>query len=497
MNIQNEGAVSSTKWTLLSSVINAIITLVIGAILARLLNPAIFGLIAIAFLVVALASFLTRLGVGPALIQKENLTPENIGFALTFSIIFSGLVAGVVVLFAPTIALLFKKVEAAPLIAAMGLSLWIASFTATIGGLLRRNMEFRFLSLISVVQTLVTGVLSVIMAIIGFGVWSLVWSLIFGQILGLLIIFNKTIRSTVFKLNLNFSGNKHLLSFGTKYTALGILEYFGSNLDTFFVARLFSPSQVGFYNKAFRLAYLPTENLITSITSVMFPIFSRLQTDLEKFKHEQSRLILFVGLTTISISMAMVPAAKDIIAVLLGNQWLDSILILKIILFAVPFDFMSVSYGLTFDALEKLSQKIVIQSFTLLILIIGFLNFYTYGLPGIAIALVISHVIRYLVYLFLNQKIVYIPWKKIIRTLLMITIAGIIIFSSSYLATFLTDLWGFPSWLALILEIFVCLLVYLLILFINGPFLLDSNSYSQVISKIKGFFQTKGTNTIG
>lgn len=494
MTKQNEGAVSSTKWTLLSSVLNAVITLVIGAILARLLTPAIFGLIAIAFLVVALASFLTRFGVGPALIQKENLTPENIGFALTFSVIFGGLVAFLVVLFAPSIASLFQKVEAAPLIAAMGLSLWVASFTATIGGLLRRNMEFRFLSLISIAQTLVSGVLSLIMAIMGFGVWSLVWSLIIGQTLGLLLILNKVFRSIPFKLNFNFSGNKQLLNFGTKYTALGILEYFGSNLDTFFVARLFSPSQVGFYNKAFRLAYLPTENLITSITSVMFPIFSRLQTELEKFKLTQNKLILFVGLTTMSIAMGMVPAAKDIVSVLLGNQWNDSIPILKIILFAVPFDFLSVTYGLSFDALGKLSQKIAIQFFTLLILVIGFINFYQYGLAGIAFALVLSHVIRFLVYLLFNQRILHISSQVLIRTIVKIIVTGIFVFAASYLAAFLSGFWDFSSWLALCFEILLCVLVYFLVLFINGPYFLEVKSYSQTVSNIKALLHFKGNN---
>ncbi len=484
-------ALSSTKWTIFSSILNSLIALAAGAVLARLLTPHIFGLIAIASLVIALASYFVRMGVGQALIQKENLTSEEVSFAVTFSLVIGFLAAVLITLFSTLIALLFKKPESAPVVAAMSLSLWFASFSATLIGLLRRNMKFKLLSIVSIAQAVFTGGFSIIMAKLGGGVWSLIWPLIISQFLVNIAYLIKLRKIYEIRFKYSPSGQGPLLRFGSKYTLISILEYFGSNLDSIFVGRLFNASQLGLYNKAYKLAYLPTETIVTSINSVMFPVVSRVQNQPEKIRETQNRLFLLVGLVSVCISMGMMPAAKHVVLVLYGDQWLASVPILMIVLVAVPFDFLSAVMGLTFDASGRLNEKIKIQIAALLVLILGFILLAHYGLTGVALALVISHAVRFMIYLLVNQKIYSIPKRLILRNGALIFLAGAITILISQVVVHQTNLLALPVFFCLCLEIMACALVFALFLFFCAPIFLGVKNYSESWQQIKSFVSSK------
>lgn len=492
MSLQNNSALSGTKWTVFSSIVNAIISVGFGAVLARLLTPEIFGLIAIASLVIAFASYFVKLGMGAALIQKEHLSSEEISFALTFSMGLGLLAAVLLALFSPFIASLFNKPDSASIIAVMGLSLWFSSVLTTMTGLLRREMEFKYLSITNIAQTIFVGVFSIIMAKLGFGIWSLAWPLIISQLLVMILLFIKIKKTQPVRLSFSFSEHGHLIQFGTRITFISILEYFGSNLDTIFVGRLFSTSQLGLYNRAYKLAYLPSENLITSITSVMFPVFSRLQKEPNRFKETQNKLFLFIGIISTCISMGMVPAARDIIIVLLGSQWLDSAPVLMIILFAVPFDFMSVSIAITFDASGKLREKTMIQTITIIALLIGYTLFNKFGLIGITIVLASSHVLRFLLYSIVNQRLLDISYKKLVKNNIMIFLAGNVTYFTSWIVVSLTTKLSLLPFPALILEISSCLFVFLFFLTINSPSFLGVNNLKESFSVVKSFLIAKG-----
>lgn len=491
MTAQNSSAISSTKWTILSSVINGVITILIGAVLARLLTPEIYGLVAIAYIVISFAGYFVRLGVGTAIIQKEDLNSEDINFAITFSMGIGFVSAIILALLAPLIASLFAKPESNVVIAAMSLSLWFSSFSATLIGLLRRKMLFKFLSIVSVAQTIFTGIFSITMAWLGSGVWSLILPLIISQVIVLIVFFMKVKSSFETKFRFSFSGHYHILKFGSKYTLISILEYFGSNLDTIFIGRFFSAGQLGIYNRAFKLAYLPSENIITSITSVMFPVFSRLQNKIEEFKETQNRLFLFIGLISTCIAMGMVPASRDIVVVLLGPQWIESIPILVVVLFAVPFDFLAVILGLSFDATGKLNEKIKIQFAAIISLLIGLVMLYPYGPIGIALALVISHVVRFVYYLFSYQSLFSVSFKKVIKNFFSFCLSGLSVFLGSSFAVFQAKTWALNPTPSLIFEILVCAGISILFLFLYSPTLLGAKDYSQSVFTIRSFFSSR------
>lgn len=497
MTVQDGSTLSSTKWTILASVINGVLTIVIGAVLARLLSPAIYGLVAIAYIVISFAGYFVRLGVGTALVQKEDLNSEDINFAITFSMGIGFVSALVLALIAPLIAALFTKPESNAVIAAMSLSLWFSSFSSTLIGLLRRNMLFKFLSIVSIAQTIFTGIFSISMAWFGSGVWSLVWPLIIGQLIVLILFFMKVKSS--FELNFQFSlsGYNHILKFGSRYTFISILEYFGSNLDTIFIGRFFSVSQLGLYDRAYKLAYLPSQTLITSITSVMFPVFSRLQTQMEKFKETQNKLFLFIGLLSTCIAIGMVPATRDVVLVLFGPQWLDSVPILKILLFAVPFDFMAASLGLTFDATNKLKDKIKIQTIAVFSLLIGILFLYQYGPIGIALAITLCQLLRFLIYIFFNQKIFHLPKKILLRNSIQILLAGTIVFFISRFAVVQSTKLSFSPLPALSFDIILCLFVLLSFIILNTRTFLGVDSFQEGYSIVRTFLVNKGDKNGG
>ena len=482
---------SSINWNISSTIVSAIITIIFGAILARLLGPAAYGIIAIANLTNAFARYFVRMGIGPAIIQSGNPSSNDIDFVVTFSMGIGFLAAVIVALLSPLVALFFKQPGSTPVIAIMGLSLWFSAFSSSISGVLVRNMQFKQLAIIRLAQTFFSGASSIVMAYLGFGIWSLVWPLILGQFLGMLAIINLVNRTYPLKPRFSFAGHDHLIKFGSLYSLNSLLEYFGSNLDTIFVGRLFSAFQLGLYNRAFSLAYLPSESLITSITSVMFPVFSRLQSSNEKFIETQNKLFLFIGLLSSSIAMGMIPAARDITLVLLGSQWLEAIPLLMILLFGVPFDFMAATIAMTFDASAKLGEKTRIQIVTILILLIGIFLLYPFGTVGIATALVLSSVIHFLIYVLQNQKTFSLSYYILFWNLTTIFLSGMATFFCSKTAAYLAKTMLLSPTLALFFEIIACLVVFILFLIVNAPKLLGVKNLAQCFLTIKDFLNKK------
>lgn len=476
---------SSVNWTISSSIINALIAITAGAILARILGPSAYGIIAIANLVVSFASYFVRMGVGPALIHHENLTQDDIDFSTTFSMGVGLLATIVIALIAPLIAIFFDKPESAAVVAVMGFSLWFSASSNNIASLLQRSMQFKQTALVNLGQSLTAAIFSISLAYLGLGVWSLVWSQIASRLISMIILFSLVYRIYPIRPRFSFIGHEHLLKFGAKYSINSFLEYIGSNLDTIFVGKLFPAAQLGFYNRSYLLAYLPTENIMASINSVMFPVFSRLQTDQEKFKKAQLRLLLLTGLISSTIAMGMIPVTENLVLLLLGEKWLTAAPIMTVILLAVPFDFMAVSMAITFDASGNLKQKTGIQTVTIFALAVGIFAFSSFGLIGIAYALAISHAFRFLLYLFKSKTLFSIPVSSILKTIGIIGIAGALTFLGSAVSLEVASRMKLNNIFSLILSIFSCAIITSFMFFANSPSLLNEKTYKQSFIKIK------------
>src|SRR5688572_4880259 len=249
-------AASGLSWSSLSIAALVIANLAYTATISRLLDPTAFGLIAMANLVVLFAQYFVRMGLASALVQKPDLSDEEIRAASTAGILIGLACLGLVWLVAPAVGVMFHAPELAPVLRGLGISFLFSGWSMTGKGLLRRALRFRDLSVISV-GSYVFGylVVGVGLALLGAGVWSLVAA---------------TVTSTVIQAVWQFAIVRHsvrpvlrwrpygtVCGYGTRLSVAHVLDYLGGNLDTFTVARIASPAVLGLYSRANYLVFQP------------------------------------------------------------------------------------------------------------------------------------------------------------------------------------------------------------------------------------------------
>jgi lipopolysaccharide exporter len=323
---------------------------------------------------------------------------------------------------------------------------------------------------------------------LGYGVWSLVVGLLVTRVISLGLAFIAL--RYKFQLYFSLKPHKHLLRFGSYYSANSFLEYFRANLDTITVGRHFSVELVGLYNKAYYLANLPTQLLISSITRVMFPVFSKLHSDQKQFNNNLLELLAIVGVSSMAICYGMIPAANQIVLVMLGQQWLGSVFVLQILLIAVPFDFMAHVFGVAIDSSGEPKRKTVLEFSTVVIFAISLIFLWRFGLPGIGLAVVLSSIIHLGLYVIQTNRIFIVPILKLIRVILGSGLTGAVVFIGVGLVSAILQHTPLAPIAVLILEIITGGLIVLLFLWINILGLLRFDEIAVLGEGLKKYVRT-------
>jgi lipopolysaccharide exporter len=289
-------------------------------------------------------------------------------------------------------------------------------------------MKFKQIAILETIAYILgSGVVGIYLAYSGYGVWSLVGALLASSMITAALALIALRRK--YRIHFSFVEHKHLLHFGSRFSFNSFLEYIGSSLDTFITGRVFSANMLGFYNRAFMLANLPTQFLITSITRVMYPTFAKLQSNKQHLAEAEQMLLAVVGSLSMAVCLGMLPAAKDIVLVLLGQKWMESVRVLEILLLAVPLNFMSHVLALTFDAVGELKRKTRIQIVSISFLAISLVFLLPLGLSGIASAVVVSTAIKLGLYITQTKKVMAVPIIKQMKVVLEAVVAGLVVFA--------------------------------------------------------------------
>lgn len=394
---------SGMRWTTLAMVTNVGFNLGYTAVMARLLAPSAFGLIAMAQIAIRFLSYFAQLGVSPALVQKPELSERDIRAAFTLSVGINALLFALMWLLAPLAAGFFNTPEVTPILRGLSTAFLFSGFSVISLGLLRRNLKFKQLAVVEITSYILGyGVVGIGSALQGYGVWSLVFAVI-GQeavTLALSYAFVRHSLRPVFA----WVDIRHFLHYGGKYSVIGFLEYLGANVDSLLIGRWYGETVLGFYNRAQMLVKLPMHHIGTAITKVLFPVLSSAQNDKQKLAYAYLAGWVLLGSLAASISLALIPAASDAVLTLLGPQWTAAIPIVEIAALAVPFAFLTVLSGTLCDAQGLLWPKLAIQSLTLLTLGIAIYVLRGEGALGFAKAMVITEGFRLMFYVGLHFR---------------------------------------------------------------------------------------------
>jgi len=316
-------------WSLFERIGQQGIQLVISIILARLLLPAQFGLIAMLAIFMAIAQSFLDSGFGSALIQKKDTTQVDSCSIFYFNIFVGIVAAGLLCLAAPWIAAFYEEPALIPLTRFLSLNLVINSFALIQSTLLIKHIDFKTQLKVSIAATMVSGIIGVTLAYRGFGVWSLaiqsVTSTLFRTVL--LWFFNKWRPSLVF----SFAALKSMFAYGSKLLFSGLLDTVFQNIYLIVIGKIFTATDLGFYSRAKSCTRLTSENLTSSVSRVTFPVFSKVQDDISRLKRGAQKAMTTLVFLNFPMMTGLLLIAKPLVLVLLTEKWLPCVQYLQLL----------------------------------------------------------------------------------------------------------------------------------------------------------------------
>ena len=376
------------KWLIIGNTGQRFLEFVFGIVMARLLVPTDFGLIVTIQAVTGFVGMLTTGGMGQALIRAKTVDKEdfNAVFTLQFSL---GLVVYLVFfLTAPWFADFFKEPIYKDLVRVSALTFLLRPFTYMHSSWLNREMDFKTRTLIGMVTVVATGVFSIIMALFGWGVWSLVLS----GLLGGLIRNTLLARATPLKLRLNFDMSimRRHGSYGSKIVANDILSHFRSEGVKLLLSKLAGPAFLGLFNKADSLHRLPYWTLAQPVAQPLFRAMAKVQDDLDQTKYMYYRVVTLLMVYVLPFFIGLLWMAQPFIDVVYGEKWTAAGKPLAIMSLSGFFYIIGRPCGVVLMAQNRLNQEMVAQIGILLFTLAACAVGLEWGLEGASWGFVLS-----------------------------------------------------------------------------------------------------------
>lgn len=307
------------------------IEFVLGIILARLLTPAEFGMVATIMIVISISEVFVNSGFQQAIIRKQDCTESDYSTAFFFNFAVGVLFFIIIFFSAGWLSVFFKNTELKPIIQVLGIGLIINSLSFTQNAQLSRKIDFKTLTKISVIATTTSGIIAIVMAFAGFGVWSLVAKFILrlGFRSLLLWYWNKWRPGLIF----SRSSFRELFGFGSRLLASGLIVKLFQNLNYFVIAKFFSSEDLGFYTRAELFKNWLGGNVAATITAVGYPTLAQVQDNRERTRHIFIEMFKSTAFVIVILMAGLFATSEALVVSLLGEQWRPSVELLQLFCF--------------------------------------------------------------------------------------------------------------------------------------------------------------------
>lgn len=316
-------------WSFIQKFGTTVISFIANLFLARLLSPADFGIIGMLMVFIALSISFVDGGFGSALIQKKNPTNTDYSTIFYWNILLSVLLYLLLFFLSPAIANFYKMPMLDKLLKVLGIILPINSFNLIQSNILRKALNFRVLAMRDLIATTIGVIVGIIMALKGFGVWSLVANTLITGIVKSILLWTKCEWRPLFIFS--WASFKSLFKFGSFIFLSNITETIFINIQKLIIGKVFSAANLGYYTQAAKLENIPVSTLSTTINQVTYPIFSTLQDDLYTLKVTVKKNIKAVIFIAFPLMAMLFVIAKPLILLLYTDKWTNSIVIFQVL----------------------------------------------------------------------------------------------------------------------------------------------------------------------
>lgn len=444
-----EKFIASFGWQALNVSSQVILQLIFISLLARLITPEAFGIMAIALVVVGFIEIFSQIGIGPALIQRKNLTQEHINGAFFISVILGISFTVGLYLLAPAIARFYDHEPLTKILRWIGLSFLISALAIVPRSMIIKEMAFRKLFFCSITAMTVGNLgVGLTLAFKGYDVWAYVFALLSQNIL--MTITYWFFRPTPIGRAWNWTTTKDMIRYGGGSTLFNMFNYAATKIDLLIVGK-FGTSQAaeitpsdkwsstGVYDRAAYLMSLPITVLGKLSDSVMFSGLSMLQDDRPRLQRAFLSAIYHIALLVMPGSVFMVFFADEITILFLGEQYHDAVPIVQVLFISVAFrSLIKVSDSIV-RALDRVYTASAIKALFLVLVGGGTYLTLSFGLIGVAWALVSAVVIQFIFMMTLSLHLTQLTWKRLLKKTMPGILTAIIVVFASWIALFVNS----------------------------------------------------------
>lgn len=413
-------------WSFADLLANHGIQFVIQILLARLLLPEHFGVIGMILIFIAISNSIVDSGFSQALIRDQHTSQVDYSTVFYFNVMMAVMMYGVLYFTANPISIFFKEPQLIPILRVLSLVLIINSLGIIQKVMLIKNVDFKTIAKVNVIAVLLSGSLTISLAMMGYGVWCLVIHTLSMQLIQTLLLwfFNKWVPSMAFKMQ----SFRKFYKFGYKLLLSGLLDTLYNNIYFVIIGRFYSTTQLGFYTNAARISNMASQSISATVQRVSYPILSSIQDDEPRLKQGFKKIIKTSAFINFPLMIGLAAIAPSLFTVLLGEKWMPSVVYFQLLCFAgmlYPLHAINLNI-LQVKGRSDLFLLIEIMKKSVLTVLIAMSLVFGQGIIGLIVAAVLSSYIALYINTYFSAREIDYSAKEQLKDLLPVFLLAIV-----------------------------------------------------------------------
>ncbi len=469
---------TSLRWTVALRFSAQMFSWVVTLIVIRYLSPDDYGLKAMAGLIFAFLMMLSSAGIGSSIIQAKDLSGKQIrqvfGILILINVVLFTAQANAAYIFADY----YNDPRVVDIIQVLALGFLLIPFSTISSALLSRALEFKYQSIVGLVSVTTGGVVTLVMALLGYGVWSLV----IGELTAMAIrtVGLMLIQPWLCFPSFSFSGVGKLANFGGLVMLTTIVWFFYSRADIFIAGRMLGAELVGIYAVALQISALPMDKIMPLLHQVAFPAYSRLKGDGADVGWYFLKSVRLVSLILFPMFAGMAVISELFVLLVFGEKWSDVVVPLTLLCLVFPLRAIASLFAPVVNALGQPNIPLGNSVFALTLMVPGIFIGVTWGVVGLSIAWLVVFPIVFWVSSLRSLRVVDIPVMNFIREMRVAFLA------SSFMALLLVFLkwlllqYGDFNWVSLILLIVSGMTIY-----VATVWVVDKSTLTEIMALVR------------
>ncbi|HYF75367.1 MAG TPA: lipopolysaccharide biosynthesis protein [Candidatus Nitrosocosmicus sp.] len=454
-------------------------------ILARIILPEHFGLVGMAVVFTGLAETINELGLGAALIQIKEDKLKEIHFSTAFvcTLVFGWVsFLAMAVIIGPIVSDFYNEPILHSVIVVLSLPIILKPLTLVHRVKLMRKLNFKPISIIESFASVVAGVAGIIMAILGFGVWSIALQGIIAALVTIPLMWR--VEPWTLKRDFSKEAFSDIFNFGAFVLVKNVTNYFAGNVDYFIIGKILGGYYLGIYTLAFTLTDVFRSQLMGVMNKVMFPVYAKVQHDTQLAGRYYLKIIRYNTLLILPIMGCMAIYAGQLTAIFFGTKWIEMVLPLQMLSISVFFHVATGSLSTVLTGLGKVKVDFSFYLAKTFIITVPalLLGIHYWGINGAAIAILVSKFLSFIINIFISRYYIAVKAWEIVNAIVPASVGTIALWIASLI---LNRFFGSPdNILLLVVYGFVLMLVYMMIILpFTGKEILEL--YNWLIKKAK------------